>query len=113
MFFIVFFETLNYHSLVNSRSLMYATLRMRPSLECLRLYCLRLDGAYRRELKRAMLKMVLSLLQPSKICLSAFLYSCRYLFPAAFFQPCQAQPLQPVASYGLQSYFSCQQSAGH
>ena len=52
--------------------LIYATLRMRSSLRCLRLDYRRLDGAYRRELKRAMLKMVLSLLQPSQIFIFAF-----------------------------------------
>ena len=81
----VFYEILNYNFMMDLPSLMYATLRMRFSLKCLRLYCLRLDGAYRRKLKRAMLKMVLLLLQPSKIFLSAFFHSCSHLFPAAFF----------------------------
>ena len=54
---------------------MYATLRMCSGLKCLRLYCLRLDGAYRRGLKRTMLIMVLSLLKSSEISLSAFSYA--------------------------------------
>ena len=75
IYFPVLYAILKQHSMMKLTRLRYATLRICSGLKCLRLYCLRLDGAYRRGLKRRMLIMVLSLQKPSEIFLSAFSYA--------------------------------------
>lgn len=87
---------------------MYATLRMRSSLKLPRLYYLGLDGAYRRDLKRTMLKTVLSLLQPSEISLSAFPYAFSHfsLQPSSHHVNHRPHSLSLFLAYGLPSVVS-------
>ena len=85
IYFPVLYAILKQHSMMKLTRLRYATLRICSGLKCLRLYCLRLDGAYRRGLKRRMLIMVLSLQKPPEIFLSAFSYAFSHFSPQPSF----------------------------